>query len=140
MDIEKIQRELPEIAKHAGPRFTRVEKDVLEAEMEVRPQLCNPMNALHGGAIMACADTMGAIGTWVNLRDGQGTTTLESKTNFFAAAPLGMVLTARGVPLHRGRSTQVWETSLTRPDGRLVAKVTQTQMVLSENPAPRVCC
>jgi 1,4-dihydroxy-2-naphthoyl-CoA hydrolase len=79
---------------------------------------------------MAFADTMGAIGTWVNLTEGQNTTTIESKTNFFAGAPLGTILTAESVPLHRGRRTQVWETKLTRPDGRMVAKVTQTQMVL----------
>ena len=85
---------------------------------------------LHGGAIMAFADTVGALGTVVNLREGQGTTTVESKTNFFAATPVGTRLVAEATPLHRGRRTQVWETRLTNVEGRLVAKVTQTQMVL----------
>jgi len=79
---------------------------------------------------MAFADTIGALGTVMNLRDGQGTTTLESKTNFFASNRLGARLTAEATPLHRGRRTQVWETRLTNAEGRLVAKVTQTQMVL----------
>jgi uncharacterized protein (TIGR00369 family) len=87
-------------------------------------------DTIHGGAIMAFADTMGAVGTMANLRDGQSTTTIESKTNFFAASPVGTRLVAESVPLHRGRRTQVWETRLTNPDGRLVAKVTQTQLVL----------
>ena len=130
MDIEKIQRGLPAIAGFLGVTFTRIEKDILVARMVVRKEHCNPADTIHGGAIMTFADTMGATGTWVNLAEGQDTTTIESKTNFFASAPLGTVLTAECVPLHRGRRTHVWETRLLRPDGRLVAKVTQTQMVL----------
>ena len=84
----------------------------------------------HGGVLMAFADTLGAIATVLNLAHGQSTTTLESKTNFIAAAPIGAKLTAEATPLHRGRRTQVWETRITRGDGKLVAKVTQTQMVL----------
>ena len=95
-----------------------------------RPELCTLGDTVHGGTIMAFADTVGAIGTVMNLREGQGTTTIESKTNFFAGARVGTILTAESVPLHRGRRTQVWETRITNPDGRLVAKVTQTQMVL----------
>jgi 1,4-dihydroxy-2-naphthoyl-CoA hydrolase len=130
MDMAELQRTLPGLPNFLGMTFTRVEKDIVVAEMVVRQEHCNPSNTIHGGAIMAFADTMGAIGTWVNLNEGQDTTTIESKTNFFAAAPLGTTLTAESVPLHRGRRTQVWETKLMRPDGRLVAKVTQTQMVL----------
>jgi len=100
------------------------------AELTVREELCTEHNTIHGGGIMAYADTMGAIATMVNLRKGQTTTTVESKTNFFAPSPAGTKLIAECVPLHRGRRTQVWETRLTREDGRLVAKVTQTQMVL----------
>ena len=85
---------------------------------------------LHGGSIMAFADTMGAVGTILNLREGQTTTTIESKTNFFAGTRLGAKLIAETIPLHRGRRTQVWETKLTHEDGRLAAKVTQTQMVI----------
>jgi uncharacterized protein (TIGR00369 family) len=100
------------------------------AELTVREELCTSGSIMHGGAVMAFADTVGAIGTIVNLREGQGTTTLESKTNFFAGSPLGTKLVAEAVPLHRGRRTQVWETRITNEEGRLVAKVTQTQMVL----------
>jgi 1,4-dihydroxy-2-naphthoyl-CoA hydrolase len=90
---------------------------------------------LHGGAIMAFADTLGAAGTILNLPDfgttgGAGTTTIESKTNFIAAAPLGNRITGEATPLHRGRRTQVWQTRITTAEGRLVALVTQTQLVL----------
>ena len=130
MDIAEYQRNLPGLPKFLGMTFTRIEKDVVVAEIVVREEHCNPAGTIHGGGIMAFADTMGAVGTWVNLRKGQDTTTIESKTNFFAAAPIGTVLTAEAIPLHRGRRTQVWETKLTRPDGRMVAKVTQTQLVI----------
>jgi len=130
MDFEELQRTLPDLPKHLGMTFTSVEKTRLTAEIVVRPDLCNPLNTLHGGAIMTFADTMGAVGTWINLAEGQTTTTIESKTNFIAAAPEGIVVTATTVPLHLGRRTHVWETTLTRPDGRIIAKVTQTQMVI----------
>ena len=80
------------------------------AELTVREELCTAGEIIHGGAIMAFADTVGALGTVMNLREGQGTTTMESKTNFFAGAPVGTRLTAEAMPLHRGRRTQVWET------------------------------
>ena len=130
MDIAEYQRNLPGLPKFLGMTFTRIEKDVVIAEIVVRPEHCNPAGTIHGGGIMAFADTMGAIGTWVNLREGQDTTTIESKTNIFAAAPVGTTLTAESIPLHRGRRTQVWETNLTRSDGRMVAKVTQTPLVI----------
>ena len=85
---------------------------------------------LHGGAVMAFADTLGAIATVANLPEGTGTTTIESKTNFFAAILLGDTARAECTPLHRGRTTMVWQTRITRGDGRLCALVTQTQMVL----------
>ena len=106
------------------------EPDRVVAELTVREDLCTAGDIMHGGAIMAFADTVGALGTVVNLREGQGTTTVESKTNFFAGSPMGTRLIAEATPLHRGRRTQVWETRITNEQGRLVAKVTQTQMVL----------
>jgi 1,4-dihydroxy-2-naphthoyl-CoA hydrolase len=130
MDIETLQRSLPGLPRFLGMVFTHVEKDRVVAEMVVQPEHCTEGNTIHGGAIMAFADTMGAIGTMVNLGEGQGTTTIESKTNFFAASPVGTTLVAECVPLHRGRRTQVWETRLSHRNGRLAAKVTQTQMVL----------
>lgn len=130
MDIEKWQEGLPGLPRFLGMAFTHIEKDRVVAELTVRPELCTEHDTIHGGGIMAYADTMGAVATMVNLREGQSTTTVESKTNFFAPSPAGTRLIAECVPLHRGRRTQVWETRLTREDGRLVAKVTQTQMVL----------
>jgi 1,4-dihydroxy-2-naphthoyl-CoA hydrolase len=127
---ETLQRLLPGLPTLLGLTITRAEPDVVVAELLVRPEICTLGDTIHGGAIMAFADTVGAVGTVMNLREGQGTTTIESKTNFFAGAKVGTVLTAESVPLHRGRRTQVWETRITNPEGRLVAKVTQTQMVL----------
>jgi uncharacterized protein (TIGR00369 family) len=83
---------------------------------------------------MAFADTLGAIGTVVNLPQGARTTTIESKTNFLSAAPQGSRVLGTSTPVHRGRTTMVWQTRIESESGRLVALVTQTQMVL---PAPR---
>ena len=100
------------------------------ARMSVRADLCTSPAICHGGALMAFADSLGAVATSQNLRAGQGTTTIESKTNFFAPAPLGSVVQGECTPLHRGRRTMVWQTRLTNAEGRLLALVTQTQMVL----------
>jgi 1,4-dihydroxy-2-naphthoyl-CoA hydrolase len=113
-----------------GLTVTVAEPDRVVAELVVQEQHCTLGHTIHGGTIMAFADTLGAIGTVLNLREGQSTTTVESKTNFFAGATVGSKVTAESVPLHRGRRTQVWETRLTNDSGRLLAKVTQTQMVL----------
>jgi uncharacterized protein (TIGR00369 family) len=85
---------------------------------------------LHGGAVMAFADTLGATGTIVNLPEGAGTTTIESKTNFVAPAPAGTRVIGEAIPIHRGRRTMIWQTRVLTPEGRLVALVTQTQLVL----------
>ena len=130
MTAEELQNRLPGLPLLLGLTLTRAEADRIEATLLVRPEICTAGDTVHGGTLMAFADTVGAAGTILNLREGQGTTTLESKTNFFAGAKVGTLLTAESVPLHRGRRTQVWETRITNPDGRLVAKTTQTQMVL----------
>jgi uncharacterized protein (TIGR00369 family) len=130
MTTEDLQHLLPGLPTLLGLTIKRAEKDLVVAELLVRPELCTVGDTIHGGTIMAFADTVGAIGTVMNLAAGQGTTTIESKTNFFAGAKVGTLLTAESVPLHRGRRTQVWETRITNRDGRLIAKVTQTQMVL----------
>jgi 1,4-dihydroxy-2-naphthoyl-CoA hydrolase len=126
----RLQRELPPFPRWLGITVTSAAQDRVVAELTVRQELCTAGEIIHGGAIMAFADTIGALGTVLNLREGQGTTTVESKTNFFLPGPVGTRLIAEATPLHRGRRTQVWETRLTNQDGRLVAKVTQTQMVL----------
>src|SRR4051794_41624742 len=117
-------------AKLLGMTFTAAEPDRVTAELVVRDDLCTRSAVLHGGAIMAFADTLGATGTILNLPDGAGTTTIESKTNFIAAAPLGTRVTGEATPVHRGRRTMVWQTRITTAEGRLVALVTQTQLVL----------
>lgn len=131
MDLrERLQQELPPLPRWLGLSITVATTDRIVVELTVREELCTSGNIMHGGAIMAFADTVGALGTIANLREGQGTTTIESKTNFFAGSPIGTRLIAEAIPLHRGRRTQVWETRITNAEGRLVAKVTQTQMVL----------
>ena len=128
--VTRLQQDLPPLPRWMGITVTVAEPGRVVAELTVREDLCTAGDIMHGGAIMAFADTVGALGTIVNLREGQGTTTVESKTNFFAASSVGARLIAETMPLHRGRRTQVWETRITNEQGRLVAKVTQTQMVL----------
>jgi 1,4-dihydroxy-2-naphthoyl-CoA hydrolase len=127
---ERLQQALPPLPRWLGLSITVAATDRIVAELTVREELCTSGSIMHGGAMMAFADTVGALGTIANLREGQVTTTIESKTNFFAGSPIGTRLIAEAIPLHRGRRTQVWETRITSAEGRLVAKVTQTQMVL----------
>jgi 1,4-dihydroxy-2-naphthoyl-CoA hydrolase len=118
-------------AELLGIAIQSAEKDKVVATMLVREDLCTLGRTLHGGAVMSFADTVGAFATFVNLPAGaSGTTTLESKTNFVAPAPAGGVVTATATPVHRGRRTQVWQTRIETEEGKLVALVTQTQMVL----------
>jgi 1,4-dihydroxy-2-naphthoyl-CoA hydrolase len=100
------------------------------AEMLVRADLCTTGGILHGGAYMAFADTLGAVGTVLNLKPGQGTTTTDSSTKFLRGAPVGSTVTGEAIALHRGRRTQVWQTSIRNAQGKLCAVVTQTQLVL----------
>ena len=120
-----------------GLRFTRADADCVTAEMVVRDDLCTRPAVLHGGAVMAFADTLGAAATVLNLPEGAGTTTIESKTNFLAAAPVGERVTGETTPVHRGRTTMVWQTRVTTEAGRLVALVTQTQLVLMPREATK---
>ena len=99
--------------------------------MLVRPELCTTPSVLHGGAVMAFADTLGAMGTVLNLPEGAGTTTIESKTNFIGPARAGALVVGEATPLHRGRRTMVWQTKVSTAEGRLVAVVIQTQLVLT---------
>ena len=111
--------------------FLEASKDELRAQVEVTRALCTMPGRMHGGALMALADTLGAYGTVLNLPEGHSTTTIESKTNFFSAGIEGGKVIATTTPVHRGRSTMVWQTRVERDDGKLVAIVTQTQMVLA---------
>jgi 1,4-dihydroxy-2-naphthoyl-CoA hydrolase len=113
-----------------GVEVISAEKDAVRARLVVRPDLCTAGNIMHGGAIMAFADTLGAIGTVLNIPREAGTTTIESKTNFLSAAREGTTVHAEATPVHVGKKTCVFQTRITREDGKLVAIVTQTQMVL----------
>ena len=125
---EELKDRLPGLL---GIRLMEVTRDKVMAELSVRSDLCTLGQVLHGGAIMAFADTLGATGAFLNLPPGAGTTTMESKTNFVGAAKVGSIVTAVSTPVHVGRSTSIWQTRITREDGKLVAVVTQTQMVLT---------
>lgn len=129
--LERIKAfDLP-FAALLGIEFLTAEPERVTARMRVRPDLCTAGSIVHGGALMAFADTLGAAATFINLPEGAaGTTTLESKTNFLAGAPEGSTLLGTCTPVHRGRRTQVWQTRIETEAGRLVALVTQTQMVL----------
>jgi uncharacterized protein (TIGR00369 family) len=118
---------LPELM---GVEVEEATPEKVVASMLVKPNLCTVGNVLHGGAFMAFADTLGAIGTVMNLAPGTRTTTLESKTNFLGAAPVNTRIRAQSTPLHRGKTTQVWQTMIRSETGKLCAVVTQTQMVL----------
>jgi 1,4-dihydroxy-2-naphthoyl-CoA hydrolase len=129
--LEKINSMQMPFAQLKGVTFTEAERDRVVARMLVRPDLCTLVHTVHGGAIMAFADSVGAMATVINLpEEARGTTTIESKTNFIGGAREGTTLIATATPVHRGRRTQVWQTRLETEDGRLVAMVTQTQMVL----------
>jgi 1,4-dihydroxy-2-naphthoyl-CoA hydrolase len=128
--LARIRGEMLPFAELLGIEFVSAASDKIVAEMTVREDLCTRPAVLHGGAIMAFADTLGATGTILNLPEGAGTTTIESKTNFVAPAPAGARVTGEATPVHRERRTMIWQTRISTGDGRLVALVTQTQLVL----------
>jgi uncharacterized protein (TIGR00369 family) len=128
--IHILQERIPPFSKLLGIQFLSATPERVFAEMLVRDELCTTPAILHGGAIMAFADTLGACATVLNLKPGFGTTTIESKTNFFAPAPVGTKVSGECIALHRGRRTMAWQTRITGESGRLLAVVTQTQMVL----------
>jgi 1,4-dihydroxy-2-naphthoyl-CoA hydrolase len=128
--LARIRQETLPFAELLGIEFISASPDKIVAEMIVREDLCTRPAVLHGGAVMAFADTLGAIGTIINLPEGAGTTTIESKTNFVAPAPTGTRVIGEATPIHRGRRTMIWQTRVLTPEGRLVALVTQTQLVL----------
>ena len=124
--------EQPPFAHFLGIKLISVMPDRLVAELAVREEFKNRGGVMHGGAVMGYADSLGGTLSHANLRPGQRTTTIESKTNFFANIPMGEIARAESIPLHRGRSTIVVQTRITRDDGKLAAIVTQTQMVLEK--------
>ena len=131
--LQAIADMQPPFSRLMGTRIVEVTRDRVVAEVVVREELTNRNGGLHGGAVMAIADNLGGTATFVNMPEGAGTTTIESKTNFFAGIAVGDTARAECTPLHRGRTTMVWQTRITRGDGRLAAVVTQTQLVLPQS-------
>ena len=131
MDLLAMQERLtPLFPGLMGVRLLELAPERVLAQMEVRPDLCTTGGILHGGAYMAFADTIGAVGTVLNLPAGKRTATTDSSTKFIAGARVNTTVTGESVALHRGRTTMVWQTSIRNADGKLCAVVTQTQIVL----------
>ncbi|HYF58084.1 MAG TPA: PaaI family thioesterase [Burkholderiaceae bacterium] len=131
-DAASIQAMLaPLLPGLLGLQLVETAPDRVVATMRVRPDLCTVGGILHGGAVMAFADTLGAVGTFVNLPQGARTTTVESSTKFLAGAPVDTVVTGECTPFHKGRTTMVWQTLIRTEAGRLCAVVTQTQLVIA---------
>jgi len=129
--LERLKAQPLPFAAHLGIELVSAEPDRIVGAMAVTPELCTRPAVIHGGAVMAFADTLGALATVANLAEGTWTTTIESKTNFVGPAPEGASITGETTPVHRGRRTMVWQTRVTTAEGKLVALVTQTQLVLS---------
>jgi len=128
--LKQLKASPTPLAKLLGIELLSATPDRIEAELLVRQELCTVPDILHGGALMAFADNLGAVGAVLNLGEGKGTTTIESKTNFLAAIPRGQKAHGVCTPVHKGRKTSIWETRITREDGRLAALIIQTQLVL----------
>ena len=125
---DRVKGLLPDLL---GIEFTDVTPDMVIARLTVRKDLCTLGDNLHGGAIMAFADTLGAVAAILNMPEGARTTTIESKTNFIGGAPMGTRVIGESVPVHKGRTTVVCQTTIRSEAGKLVALVTQTQLVIS---------
>jgi uncharacterized protein (TIGR00369 family) len=130
-ELETLQQRLESLFPGLmGVQLVEVSPDRVVATMVVRPDLCTAGGILHGGAYMAFADTLGAVGTVVNLPPGARTTTTDSSTKFIAGAPVGSTVTGESTAFHKGRSTMVWQTLVRNEAGKLCAVVTQTQLVM----------
>jgi uncharacterized protein (TIGR00369 family) len=113
-----------------GLELSEAGPERIRGKLKVRPEICTLGGILHGGSLMALADTLGAVGAFLNLPPNARTTTLESKTNFLGAAPVGSTVLAECTSVHRGKTTSVWQTAIRAESGKLLALVTQTQLVI----------
>lgn len=125
----------PPFAQYTGIVITELTPDRVEGEMLIRPELGNRNGVAHGGAIMTFTDNLAGTASTANLAMDQSITTLECKVNFFAAIPVGEAARGVAIPLHRGRTTHVWETKITRADGKLAAVAIHTQLVIAVRPS-----
>jgi len=131
LSIETMQQHIDRLFPGLlGVKLLEAAPDRVLAELIVRPELCTSGDVMHGGAYMAFADTLGAVGTILNMERGKRTTTTDSSTKFIGAAKVNTTVRAESLPLHRGRTTQVWQTSVHTAEGKLCAVVTQTQLIL----------
>lgn len=131
LDLEFWQKQLASLFPGLmGVELTEMAPERVRAQMRVRPDLATTGSTLHGGAFMAFADTLGALATVANLVPGANTVTIESKTNFLRGAPVGSLISGECTPLHRGKTTMVWQTRISSQDGKLCAVVVQTQLVM----------
>lgn len=128
--LTRLKHQRLPFAELLGIELVSADVDRIVGQMTVRPEFCTLPAVLHGGAIMAFADTLGALATVANLAEGAGTTTIESKTNFVRAAPAGTRVVGETTPVHKGKRTMVWQTKISTAQGKLVALVTQTQLIL----------
>ncbi len=117
-------------ARLMGAEIVDATPERVEGRLVVREDLCTAGGILHGGAFMAFADSLGAVGGFLNMRDGARTTTLESKTNFLGSAKVGTTVRGIATPIHIGRRSSVWQTRVEAEDGKLLALVLQTQMTV----------
>jgi 1,4-dihydroxy-2-naphthoyl-CoA hydrolase len=137
MDLDRLHKLLqPLFPGLMGVQLTEATPTRVVATMQVRPDLCTAGGILHGGAHMAFADTLGAVGAVLNLPPGKRTTTTDSSTKFVGGAAVNTTVTGESVALHRGRTTMVWQTSIRNAQGKLCSVVTQTQLVLDESRPP----
>ena len=131
--LERLRSRPIPFAELMDVTFLAAEPDKVVATMLVREEFCTIYRTIHGGAVMALADSVGAAATLINLPEGATTTTIESKTNFVASAPAGSMVRATATPVHKGRRTQVWQTRVETEQGRLLALVTQTQLIIEKS-------
>jgi uncharacterized protein (TIGR00369 family) len=128
--MSSIANAMP-FARLLGIEISQAQPDQIVGAITVRDELCTAGETIHGGALMAFADSLAAIGAFLNLPDGAaGTTTIESKTNFLGRAPANACLVGIATPISIGRRLSVWQTRIHREEDRAVAMVTQTQLVL----------
>lgn len=128
--METVQPKVKHLARFIGIELTNTSPELIEARLLAREELSNRGGFLHGGAIMTIADHLGGVGTTQNLPKGFRTLTMESKTNFLAPIPIGTMARAECTPVHRGKTTMIWQTKIFREDGKLAALITQTQLVI----------
>ncbi|GGH00335.1 PaaI family thioesterase [Glycocaulis abyssi] len=129
LTVEQLNEYAVPLARTLGVVVVEAGPERVVAEMEVRADICTLGDTLHGGAMMSLADIAGAIGAFVSLPEGAvGTTTTESKTNMISSPPVGTKVIATATPIHKGSTSQVWQTRIEREDGKLVSLTTQTQL------------